>query len=91
MATREMHRLSARKVTTLSTVSRHADGGRVFVGHRVRLMSPAYVRPYVQRQKNDATDAEVIGRRFYRDRDDGAVGLPGPSSHAASVQLSADR
>jgi transposase len=29
-------------------------------GHRVRLMPPAYVRPYVKRQKNDATDAEAI-------------------------------
>jgi transposase len=26
----------------------------------VRLMPPAYVRPYVKRQKNDATDAEAI-------------------------------
>jgi transposase len=30
------------------------------LGHRVRLMPPAYVRPYVKRQKNDATDAEAI-------------------------------
>ena len=29
-------------------------------GHRVGLMPPAYVRPYVKRQKNDATDAEAI-------------------------------
>jgi transposase len=29
-------------------------------GHTVRLMPPAYVRPYVKRQKNDATDAEAI-------------------------------
>jgi transposase len=26
----------------------------------VRLMPPAYVKPYVKRQKNDATDAEAI-------------------------------
>jgi transposase len=25
-------------------------------GHTVRLMPPAYVKPYVKRQKNDATD-----------------------------------
>jgi transposase len=30
------------------------------LGHSVRLMPPAYVKPYVKRQKNDATDAEVI-------------------------------
>jgi transposase len=30
------------------------------LGHRVRLMPPAYVRPYVKRQKNDVADAEAI-------------------------------
>ena len=30
------------------------------VGHTVRLMPPAYVKPYVKRQKNDAADAEAI-------------------------------
>ena len=30
------------------------------VGHTVRLMPPVYVKPYVKRQKNDATDAEAI-------------------------------
>jgi transposase len=30
------------------------------IGHTVRLMPPAYVKPYVKRQKNDATDAEAI-------------------------------
>jgi transposase len=30
------------------------------LGHTVRLMPPAYVRPYVKRQKNDAADAEAI-------------------------------
>ena len=29
-------------------------------GHNVRLMPPAYVKPYVKRQKNDAADAEAI-------------------------------
>ena len=28
--------------------------------HDVRLMPPAYVKPYVKRQKNDAADAEAI-------------------------------
>ena len=27
------------------------------LGHTVRLMPPAYVKPYVKRHKNDATDA----------------------------------
>jgi len=30
------------------------------LGHNVRLMPPAYVKPYVKRQKNDTTDAEAI-------------------------------
>jgi transposase len=30
------------------------------LGHTARLMPPAYVRPYVKRQKNDAADAEAI-------------------------------
>jgi len=30
------------------------------LGHTVRLMPPAYVKPYVKRNKNDAIDAEAI-------------------------------
>jgi transposase len=30
------------------------------LGHTVRLISPAYVKPFVKRQKNDAADAEAI-------------------------------
>lgn len=30
------------------------------LGHEVRMMPPAYVKPYVRRQKNDAADAEAI-------------------------------
>jgi transposase len=30
------------------------------LGHTIRLMPPAYVKPYVKRQKNDAADAEAI-------------------------------
>ena len=30
------------------------------LGHEVRLISPAYVKPYVKRHKNDAADAEAI-------------------------------
>jgi len=30
------------------------------LGHKVRLMPPRYVKPYVKRNKNDAADAEAI-------------------------------
>ena len=30
------------------------------LGHEVRLIPPVYVKPFVKRQKNDATDAEAI-------------------------------
>jgi transposase len=30
------------------------------VGHEVKLISPAYVKPYVKRNKNDSADAEAI-------------------------------
>jgi len=30
------------------------------LGHTVKLMPPAYVKPYAKRQKNDAADAEAI-------------------------------
>jgi len=30
------------------------------LGHKVKLMPPTYVKPYVKRQKNDAADAEAI-------------------------------
>ena len=29
-------------------------------GHRVRLIAPHYVKPFLKRQKNDAADAEAI-------------------------------
>src|SRR6187397_3211563 len=35
-------------------------------GHRVRLMSPEYVRPYVKSQKNDDRDAEAIAEAATR-------------------------
>ena len=40
--------------------SHHWSRELQLVGHTVRLMPPAYVKPYVKRQKNDATDAEAI-------------------------------
>src|SRR5277367_1384496 len=30
------------------------------LGHRTRLIAPAYVKPFVKRQKTDAADAEAI-------------------------------
>ncbi|WP_299822789.1 IS110 family transposase [uncultured Jannaschia sp.] len=48
-------------------VAMEACGGAHFwgreigkLGHEVRLIPPAYVKPFVRRQKNDAADAEAI-------------------------------
>jgi transposase len=43
------------------------------LGHTVRLMPPAYVKPYIKRQKNDATDAEAICDLSRRPRPGSAV------------------
>src|SRR5215468_2310213 len=40
--------------------SHHWSRELTALGHKVRLMPPAYVKPYVKRQKNDAADAEAI-------------------------------
>src|SRR6201995_2702321 len=40
--------------------SHHLSREMQALGHPVRLMPPAYVKPYVKRQKNDTTDAEAI-------------------------------
>lgn len=36
------------------------------MGHKVRLMPPAYVKPYVKTQKNDEADAEAISEAVMR-------------------------
>ena len=36
------------------------------LGHTVRLIPPAYVKPFVKRQKNDAADAEAIAEAAAR-------------------------
>ena len=68
------------------------------LGHTVRLMPPAYVKPYVKRQKNDAADAEAIceavtraEHAVRRDQDARAAELPDAPSHAPSVHPPADR
>src|SRR5688500_31546 len=40
--------------------SHHWARELVALGHEVRLMPPAYVKPYVKRGKTDAGDAEAI-------------------------------
>jgi transposase len=40
--------------------SRHWDRTIGDLGHEVRLIPPAYVKPFVKRQKNDMADAEAI-------------------------------
>src|SRR5919108_1364963 len=40
--------------------SHHRSRELKALGHTVRLMQPAYVKPYVKRQKNDAADADAI-------------------------------
>ena len=65
------------------------------LGHRVRLMPPAYVKPYVKRQKNDMADAEAIceavtSQYAVRADQDRAAKRPGSPSHAPSVHPPAD-
>ena len=86
---------------------RGGDGGlrrRALLGARdrqswaitVRLIPPAYVKPFVKRQKNDAADAEAIceaaqrpSMRFVPVKRRGAAGerrrVPGPGSAGASA------
>ena len=69
------------------------------LGHTVRLMPPAYVKPYVKRQKNDAADAEAICEAVTRPNMRFSVATktpataerPGAPSHAPSFHSSADR
>ena len=42
------------------SASHHWAREIVAVGHEVRIMPARYVKPYVQRGKNDALDAEAI-------------------------------
>ncbi len=66
------------------------------LGHTVRLMPPAYVKPYVKRQKNDTTDAEAICEAVTRPnmrfvlQDCRATELSDASSSAPSLHPPAD-
>src|ERR1700679_1724858 len=48
-------------VAVVASGSAHHWGREmVKLGHDARMMPPAYVKPYVRRQKNDASDAAAI-------------------------------
>ena len=66
------------------------------LGHKVRLMPPRYVKPYLKRQKNDAADVEAIceavtrpKHAFCRDQDLRAASDPGASPSAANADMPA--
>ena len=68
------------------------------LGHTVRLMPPAYVKPYVKRQKNDTADARGDlrssdqGKYAVRcDQDARAAELLDAPSHTPSIHSPADR
>ena len=74
--------------------SRHWSRELSSLEHTVRLMPPAYVKRYVKRQKNDATDAEAICEavtRLVRANQNGrAAELSDASPCAPSLDPSAD-
>ena len=49
------------------------------LGHQIRLVPPIYVKPFVKRQKNDATDAEAINARRGHLAEFGVVAPQGPA------------
>lgn len=55
-------------------------------GHTVRLMPPAYVKPYVKRNKTDAADAEAICEAVTRPTM-GFVPVKSPDEQAAGMVL----
>ena len=67
------------------------------LGHTVRLMPPAYVKPYVKRQNNDMADrGDLRGchpsqHAVCANKDTRAPELPDASPHTPSVHPPADR
>src|SRR5213080_4739713 len=71
------------------------------LGHTVKLIAPAYVKPFVKRQKNDMADAEAIceaaqrldpGRRdIHQGPGRVAVSVPGHRQARQSGRLPAHR
>jgi transposase len=60
-------RLPSCRVGMEACSSAHHWGRQLIArGHDVKLMPPAYVKPYVRRQKNDATDAAAIAEAVTR-------------------------
>ena len=67
------------------------------LGHRVKLIAPKYVKPFVKRQKNDAADAEAICEaaqrptmRFVAVKSAEGTGGASGISHARPAGASAD-
>src|SRR5215212_6751136 len=48
------------------SVAHHWGRELIKLGHTVKLMPPAYVKPYVKRGKTDAADAEAIAEAVTR-------------------------
>jgi transposase len=61
------------------------------LGHTVRPMPPAYVKPYVKRQKNDALTPRLFAKRSREptcgcaNQDSRAAEWPGAAPHTPSV------
>ncbi len=71
--------------------SRHRSRELKALGHAVRLMPPAYVKPYVKRQKNDAADAEAICEAVTRPTMRFVETKTPEPSHASSANRRVDR
>ena len=66
------------------------------VGHDTKLIPPAYVKPFVKRQKNDMADAEAICEaaqrptmRFVQGQERAGAGVSGGVSHPRSPRAPA--